>query len=371
MTPKIPFNNLSQQYLKIKDEIDKVVLDVCASGNYILGPNVRAFEKELAFYCDCKYSVGVASGTDALLLSLMSIGINAGDEVITTPFTFIATANTVTRLGAKPVFVDICPDTYNIDPAKIESSITSRTKAIIPVHLFGNPANMAEISAIANSHGLAIIEDAAQAIGAKFDGKSVGGFGKTGALSFFPSKNLGAYGDGGAVLTNEENIRQQLDLLRRQGAKRKYYHEVLGTNSRLDEIQAAILRVKLRHLDIWIGNRREIAKYYYDALQGTEFILPIEHSNVYHVYHHYSIRIPKGRDEFYKYMLDKGIETMIYYPYPLHLQPLFEYLGHKISDFPVSEEVSKQIISLPCYPELTSEELEQICNAIYTFRRSL
>lgn len=363
----IQFINLYKQYLSIADEIDIAIRNVLRSGNFIMGKNVGEFEKQIASYCGSKYAVGVASGTDALLLSLLALGIKDGDEVITTPFTFIASANTIVRAGGKPVFIDVDEETFNINISEIESKITSKTKAIVLVHLFGYPMDMFKVIDIAQKHNLYIIEDAAQAIGAKINQRSVGSFGDTAAISFFPSKNLGAYGDGGIVLTDNDGIRDQIDLLRHHGAKNKYYHEIIGVNSRLDEIQAAILRVKLKYLDAWNNSRRERAKLYTSTLKNSKLILPIEKTGVFHTYHQFTIRVLSGRDELKSFLFNQGIDTKIYYPHPLHLQPAFQYLGYRSGDFPVAEKLCTQVLSLPCYPELSILDQEKICQAIITY----
>lgn len=359
--------DLKAQYLALKTELDRAVLDVMASGHFILGENVQALEKEIAAYCGCQYGIGVASGTDALRLAFAALDIGPGDEVITTPFTFIATANTISRAGARPVFVDIEPRTYNLDPAKIEAAITERTKAIVPVHLYGQPADMDPIMAIARRHGLKVVEDSAQAIGAVYHGRRIGSFGDVSCLSFYPTKNLGAYGDGGMVTTNDAEIADKVDILRRHGGKRRYYHEVLGFNSRLDEIQAAILRVKLPHLDRWEERRREIARHYDNLLADVpEVVTPFVLPGVQHVYHQYTIRA-RSRDDLAKYLQEQGIGSMIYYPLPLHLQKMYDSLGYAEGDLPESERAAREVLSLPMYPELGEEQIERIAGAIRSF----
>lgn len=363
----IPAIKLSTQYDAIKTEIDIVISQVLQNGNFILGDYVRRFEKEIADYCQCDFAAGVASGTDALLLSLMALNVGEGDEVITTPFSFFATASVISRVGAKPIFVDINEDTYNIDISRIEQVVTNRTKAILPVHLFGYPADMLEIKSIAEKYKLFVVEDAAQAIGAQINNKKVGSFSDIAAFSFFPTKNLGAYGDGGIITTNNQSLYDAVNLLRRQGAKQKYYHELLGINSRLDELQAAILCIKIEYLDNWITQRRKVASRYVDLLSFNNLIMPIEENNFFHTYHQFTIRVSSQRDELLGHLLNNGIEATIYYPYPLHLQPAFKELGYKIGDFPVSELASKSVLSLPCYPELLPVEQEFIAKKVQEF----
>lgn len=386
------FLDLTAQYKSIKKEIDQAVQGVLDSGGFILGKGVEEFEKELTDYCGVKYAIGVNSGTDALLLSLMALEIGPGDEVITTPFTFIATAEVIALRGAKPVFVDINSKTFNIDPAKIEPAITPKTKAIIPVHLYGQPADMPRIMAIAKKYGLYVIEDAAQAIGATisgFDGYRrisriennprnpiqsassanlmAGAIGDIGCLSFFPSKNLGAYGDGGAVLTNDQQSAEKIKMLRVHGSKKKYYHDLIGINSRLDALQAAILRVKLRHLDEWVSGRREKAqRYTFQLSKLTHLITPFIAENCQHVYHQYTLQV-ENREDLEKYLKENKIPSVVYYPVPLHLQPAFAYLGYKKGDLVETEKVSEKVLSLPIYPELPKKEQDLIIEQIKEF----
>ncbi|MGB7847133.1 MAG: DegT/DnrJ/EryC1/StrS family aminotransferase, partial [Candidatus Acidiferrum sp.] len=340
------------------------------SQHFILGPEVEALEKELSIVTECKYCIGCASGTDALILALLALEIGRADEVITVPFTFVATAGSIARVGAKPVFVDIDPQTFNIDPRAIRKAITPRTKAIMPVHLFGLAADMSEIDAIASDQGIPVIEDAAQAIGARHDGRAVGSLGLIGCFSFFPSKNLGGAGDGGMITTNDARLADRLRLLRAHGARKKYEYEILGMNSRLDALQAAILRVKLRHLDQWIAARRRNADRYRELLH--EFRLesvitsPIPSPTYAHVYNQFTIRV-KDRDALREHLQGRGIPTEIYYPKPLHLQKAFEYLGYKPSELPASEAASAEVISLPIYPELTEEQQRAVVAAIADF----
>jgi dTDP-4-amino-4,6-dideoxygalactose transaminase len=359
--------DLKAQYQSIKDEIDAAVLGVMDSGYFVLGPNVKALEQEVASYVNCQYGVGVASGSDALRLSFAALDIGPGDEVITTPFTFVATANTISHAGAWPVFVDIDPVTFNIDPAKIEAAITERTRAIVPVHLYGQPAEMDEILEIASRHNLYVVEDCAQAIGAEDGGRRVGSFGDVACFSFYPTKNLGAYGDGGMVTTNNPDIAERIDVLRRQGGKARYYHEVLGFNSRLDEMQAALLRVKLRHLDDWQAGRRRVAARYDELLGDVEGVrVPHVRSEVTHVYHQYTIRVQR-RDDLQAHLQEQGSGSMIYYPLPLHRQGLYADLGYAEGSLPVSEEAGHEVISLPMYPELTEEQVRRVVDTIREF----
>ncbi len=365
----IPVLDLKAQYQSIKEEIDSAVLDVMASGCFVLGPNVKALEAEVAEYAGCQYGVGVASGTDALRLSLAALGIGGGDEVITTPFTFVATANTISHAGARPVFVDIDPRSFNIVPAQIEGAITERTKAIVPVHLYGQPAEMQTIMDIARRHGLFVIEDCAQAIGAEDYGRRVGSFGDLACFSFYPTKNLGAFGDGGMVTTDDPEIAERITVLRQQGSKTRYYHDVLGFNSRLDEIQAALLRVKLRHLDDWQARRRQIAAGYDELLGNLGVETPFVRPGVTHVYHQYTIRSAR-RDELHEFLRERGVGAMIYYPLPLHLQKMYDDLGYAEGSLPVSEATGHEVLSLPMYPELTDEQVQAVADTIGEFLSS-
>jgi dTDP-4-amino-4,6-dideoxygalactose transaminase len=399
MANKIKFLDLTAQYKSIKKEIDKAIKRVVESGQFIGGKEVENFEKEFARFCGVKYAISVNSGTDALFLSLKALGIGPGDEVITTPFTFIATAEVIANLGAKPVFVDIDPRTFNINPQQLAYQLTKlgklKVKAIVPVHLFGQMADMDEIMRIAKKYKLFVIEDAAQAIGAKIIQNSTvknqndnskfkinrikkqtwrmaGSIGDLGCFSFFPSKNLGAYGDGGMVITNNKKLAEKIRLLKNHGSfpKEKYLNLILGTNSRLDAIQAAILRVKLKYLSKWSKKRAEIASYYSKNLKGVgDIITPAIASNRTHIFHQYTIRT-KFRDKLQKYLSKNGIPTMIYYPLPLHLQPAFKYLGYKKGDFPEAEKVSKEVLSLPIYPELSKKDQEFIVRKIKGFYKT-
>jgi len=363
---KIQMVDLVGQYKSIKKEIDRVVSEVIESGWFIMGPNVKAFEEEAAEYLECKYAIACASGTDALLMTLMVIDINSGDEVITTPFTFAATAEVIGLLGARPVFVDIDPKTYNIEPAAIKKAITKKTKSIIPVHLYGQAADMDEIMEIGRSANLPVIEDACQAIGARYKGKRVCSLGDMSCLSFFPAKNLGAYGDGGMVLTNDESLDKKLRMVRDHGSDKRYHHAILGLNSRLDALQAAILRVKLRHLDKWNEARKDRAALYTELFKSAPVTTPFTKDHNDHVYHQYSIRVPK-RDELQKTLADAGIASAIHYPIPLHLQPAFADPKQPKGKFPISEAIAGEIISLPMFPELKEEAIQKIAGSVIDF----
>jgi len=366
----MPFLDLKTQHAGIRQEVLDAVTRVLDSQHFILGPEVEALEEEIAGMIGCRHAIACASGSDALILALLALEIGPGDEVITTPFTFFASAGSIARVGAKPVFVDIDPNTFNIDPFAIERAITPRTKAILPVHLFGLAADQGHIHDVATAHRLAIIEDAAQAIGARFEGRAIGSLGLIGCFSFFPSKNLGGAGDGGMVTTSDASIAERLRLLRVHGARNKYHYELLGMNSRLDALQAAILRIKLRHLDDWAAARRRNADRYRDLI--NEFRLktllkpPVVPAGSTHVYNQFTVRV-RGRDALRAHLQDHGIPTEIYYPKPLHLQKAFAYLGHQPGDFPVSEAASSEVISLPIYPELTEGQQRSVVAAIADF----
>ncbi len=361
--------DLKAQYTAIKEEIDQAIAEVILKGEFILGSEVKAFEEAVAAYLGVKYAVGVASGTDALHLALLACGIKPGDEVITTPFTFVATAEAIVRCGGIPVFVDIDPRTFNLNQANIQPKIGSRTKAILPVHLFGQPADMDPILELCREHNLKLIEDCAQAIGAEYKSKRVGSLGDAGCFSFFPSKVLGAYGDGGMVVTNSPEIAKKVEMLRNHGCKEKYYHLLPGFNSRLDALQAAILRAKLRHLDEWIKLRLEKASVYAQFLGGIEELaLPYIESHSRHVFNYYTIRLQssQNRDKVQNHLSSRGIATAIYYPLSLHLQEVYKSLGYKPGDFPESERAQEQVLSLPMYPELSEGQIEEIAKAIKT-----
>jgi len=385
----ITFLDLKAQYKSIQEEIEKKVLDVISSQRFILGPEVEGLEREISAYCGTEFAVGVSSGSDALIISLMALGIGSGDAVITTPFTFFATAGAIARLGARPVFCDIDKATYNICPdrlgellvSEIDKKGNSKIKAIIPVHLYGQCADMTPIMALAKKYGLFVVEDAAQAIGAEYptpDGvKKACKFGDLGILSFFPSKNLGGFGDGGMVLTDKENLAGKLKLLRKHGSGNKYFYDILGGNFRLDELQAAVLRVKLKYLDDWQKGKRERASCYDKLFESTGLVenglvqIPeLVYKKIgiqnYHIYHQYVIRAKK-RDDLQKYLSEKGIPTAVYYPLSLHLQKCFAYLGYRNGDFPESERASSEVLALPIYAELTSDKQEYIVSSIKEF----
>ena len=366
----IPLLELRAQFGEIRNELLDAVTRVLESQCFILGPEVDALEREVAEYVGVEFAIGCASGSDALLLAQMAIGIESEDEVITTPFTFGATAGSIARLRARPVFVDIHPDTFNIDERRLKAAITSRSRAIMPVHLFGLPANMDVILAVARKHNLAVIEDAAQAIGARWKDQSIGGLGTCGCFSFFPSKNLGGAGDGGMITTNDPQLAQRLRILRVHGTRKKYRYELLGINSRIDALQAAILRVKLRHLDNWTDDRRRNAETYRELFAEyrltEQLTLPCAPETSFHVYNQFSIRAPR-RDELQEYLRDRGISTEVYYPSPLHVEPAFAYLGYHDGDLPNAEAACREVLSLPVYPELTLDRQQAVVAAISRF----
>lgn len=373
-TQKVPVLGLKAQYEPIANELEANVLSVLRSGNYILGEHVKGLEAEVAKLSNAKEAVGVANGTDALILALWSLDIGAGDEVITSPFTFAATVEAIALRGAKPVFVDIDPNTFNINTKQIEAVITKKTKAILPVHLYGHPADMDPIMELATKYKLFVIEDNAQAIAATYKGKTTGSFGDVGCISFYPTKNLGAAGDAGMVTANNKDVADRLRKLRAHGMWVRYYHDELGVNSRLDEIQAVILRTKLKHLSSWNERRRQIAKMYETLLKDCPGItLPKTSADVTHVFHQYTIRVhndvgkeTKARDILQTKLADIGIGSMIYYPVPLHLQKAFSQYGYAKGDFPITELVSDEVLSLPMYPELTDEQVRLVAESIKT-----
>jgi dTDP-4-amino-4,6-dideoxygalactose transaminase len=362
---KVPLLDLKAQYASIRDEIRAALDRVVESQTFILGPEVKALESEMASYCGCAHAIGVSSGTDALLVALMAIDIKPGDEVITSPYSFSATAGSIARLGARPVFADINPRTFNIDAAAISARVTPRTRAIMPVHLFGQIADMRPILEIAHKHNLRVIEDAAQAIGAELNGLRAGSIGDMGCISFYPSKNLGGFGDGGMITTNDSDLADRIRLLRSHGFRTKYYNELLGGNFRLDEIQAAVLRVKLKHLDRWTEVRKRNAALYrenFGKLSSVE--LPYELTKSRHVFNQFVIRT-KRRDQLMSNLKEKGIGCEIYYPVPLHLQPCFKDLGgYTEGDFPNSEIAAKESLALPIYPELTPQMIQFVTESI-------
>lgn len=361
---QIPLNDLKKQYLTIKDEVNKAISDCLDKANFVLGEAVENFEKEICKYNNSNFAVGVASGTDALVLALQVLNIKKNDEVITTPFTFIATAEAIYRVGAKPVFVDIKDSSLNIDAQKIQEKITKKTKAIMPVHLFGQPADMEQICKIAKANNLHIIEDAAQSLGAEYKGIKVSNFGIIGCVSFYPGKNLGGYGDGGLIFTKEKEIADKLKILRVHGAHNRYFYIVHGYNSRLDALQAAILRVKLKYLDKWNKARYNAAQNYKKLFSEIkQIILPTEEKNKTHIYNMFTVRFKGGekvREKVINYLQQQGISSVIHYPLPLHLQKVYSFLKHKKGDFPVAEKVATQILSIPLYPEITLKEQKYV-----------
>ncbi|MEH7384298.1 DegT/DnrJ/EryC1/StrS family aminotransferase [Bacillus sp. JJ1521] len=365
---RVPMLDLTEQYQTLKPQIHDAMEEVMSNAHFILGKNVKQLESDIAEYSNVNYGVGVANGSDALHISLEACGVGAGDEVIVPSFTFFATAGAVARTGATPVFVDINPKTFNIDPEKIKAAITEKTKGIIPVHLYGQMAELDEIASIAKEHNLFVIEDAAQAIGSEYKGKKPGELGTTACYSFFPTKNLGAYGDGGMIVTNDEDIAEKMRVIRVHGSKPKYYHHVLGYNSRLDELQAAILNVKFPHLNDWSRQRIRNADNYTRLLNEhvPHVVTPFKEEHNYHIYHQYTIRVEK-RDELQAFLKENGVETMVYYPKPLHLQPVFAELGYKEGDLPETEKASNEAISLPMFPELKLEQQEYVVSKIKEF----
>jgi hypothetical protein len=362
----VPFLNLAAQYASLKDELLPAVEKVLAGGHYILGANVTALEQDIAACAGTKFGVGVNSGSDALTLALRALGIGPGDEVITTPFTYIAPAEAIHQMGAKVVFADIDPRTFNLDPAEVGKKITPHTKAVIPVHLFGQAASMKELMALAGPRGIHVVEDCAQAIGAACDGHPVGSFGRLGCFSFYPTKNLGADGDGGMVVTTDETLEGKLRMLRVHGIERRYLHDMHGYNSRLDELQAAILRVKLARLKHWNERRAEIAARYNAGLKNLPLELPVTAPGNTHVYHVYAV-LTSRRDELQDFLAGRGVPTIIYYPLPLHLQKVYADLGHRVGDFPVAEAVSETILPLPIYAELTDDQVDYVIEMVGQF----
>jgi dTDP-4-amino-4,6-dideoxygalactose transaminase len=363
----IPMVDLKKQYSRLKNKIDQAVGQALEQTQFILGPNVGKLEEEVAAYHGLPYAIGCANGTDALMLALRACGIGRDDEVITTPFTFIATAEVVALVGAKPVFVDISPDTFNMDPDKIAAKITARTKAIIPVHLFGHPADMAPIMDIARKHHLKVIEDCAQAFGAKYREHTVGTMGDAGCFSFFPSKNLGCYGDGGMVITRDDQIASKIKMLHNHGSAVRYYHSEVGYNSRLDEIQAAILRVKLPEIDASNDARRHNASLYCGAIKANDLLLPSERPDCKHVYHQFTIRT-RNRQAIADALSEAGIASAVYYPVPLHQQDVFLKMYNLKESLNVSETCASEVLSLPMFPELTPDEIRQIADVINNVR---
>lgn len=361
--------DLSEQYNSMRYEMLETIDEVLSSSRYILGDNVKKLEQDVASYSKTAAGIGVGNGSDAIHIALQAAGVELGDEVITVPFTFFATAGAIARANAIPVFVDIDPVTFNMDSTQLEAAITDKTRAIIPVHLYGQMANMDEIMEIANKYDLSVIEDAAQAIGAEYKGNKPGEMGTAAAYSFFPTKNLGAYGDAGMIVTNNVDLAEESRVIRLHGSKPKYFHHVLGYNSRLDELQAAILNVKFKKLDTFNKMRRERANFYTEQINEnlSNFIqTPIEKEGNYHVFHQYTLRVER-RDQLQSYLKEHGIDSMIYYPQPLHLQPVFEYLGYKEGDFPVTEQATHEVLSLPMYPELKEEDQKYVIKILKAF----
>ncbi len=367
-TMNIPFVDLQTQFQSLRSEILPAMEKVMARTAFILGDEVAEFERAFAAFCGARECVGVASGCDALLWGVKALGIGPGDEVITTANTYIATALGITFAGAKPVLVDCLPDTYNMDPKAAEKAITKKTKALLPVHLYGQAADMDGIHAVAKKHGLRVIEDAAQAHGALYQGRKCGTLSEMGCFSFYPGKNLGAYGDGGAVVTNDKGLADLVRMWRNYGQTKKYYHDVIGWNSRLDTVQAAVLSVKLKRLEAWNNARHEHAAAYGDGLKGLPIQLPVEKAGNRHVYHLFVIQTPR-RDELLKFLGSKGVSCGIHYPIPIHLQKCYESLGYRKGSFPVSESLAERALSLPMFPELTQEQIDYICAAVREFHK--
>ncbi len=366
---KVPQIDLVRQYLSLKAEIDAAIGEVLQSGQFIMGKWVGGLEKRVAQICGAKHGIGVASGTDALKIALFACGVKQGDEVITSPFSFVSVAEVAVVLGAKPVFVDIDKRTFNIDPNLLESKITSRTRVIVPVHLYGQSADMDPIMEIARKKSLLVVEDAAQAIGAKYKGKPVGSIGDIACLSFYPTKNLGCYGDGGMILTNDDSLAERIESLRRHGQSDKYSYRFVGFNSRLDSIQAAIMLAKIDHLEEWTERRRRIAHLYTNMLAHLPLEVPYEAQYAYHVYHQYTIKTDR-RDQLREFLSAKGIGTAIHYPMGLHMQEAYRGLGYNEGDLPNCDQVARQVLSLPMFPELSDEEIGYVVGAIEEFFRS-
>lgn len=364
--PQVPFVDLTAQYRTISSEIGGAVAKVLEGADFILGREVSLFEEEFAAFCEAKYAIGVDSGTSALELALRAYDIGPGDEVITAANTFIATALAISHVGASPILVDVDPCTHTIDVDEISKAVTPRTKAILPVHLYGHPAHMEPIRQLADKLGLIVIEDACQAHGARYKGKRVGSLGHAAAFSFYPGKNLGAYGDGGMVVTSDREVRKRLEMLRNYGQKEKYNHQFRGYNRRLDTLQAAVLRVKLKYLEKWNASRRWNAKLYREYLEGTGVVAPSETRGAESVWHLYVIRT-EHRDTLREHLQNRGISASIHYPIPIHLQPAYKDLGYKRGNFPVTETYAKQILSLPMYPELAAGQIESVAKAIRVF----
>ena len=367
---RVPFLDLKTQHESIKDEIAAAIELVLDNSAFAGGPLVEQFENEFATFCQCQHAIGVGSGTEALWLALLVLGIGSGDEVITVPNTFIATAEAISFCGAKPVFVDIDEQIYNMNPALLEKAITAKTKAIVPVHLFGQMADMDAIMEIAQEYGLFIIEDASQAHGAKYGGRPAGSIGDVGCFSFYPGKNLGAYGEAGAIVTNDKNLMKKLKMLRDHGQQEKYYHKMIGWNSRMDGLQGAILSVKLKHLTSWSEARQKNARLYNELLADVDGVIrPLVADNAEHVYHIYAIRV-QNRDALKSALEANNIHCGIHYPVPIHLQEAYLYQGIDNGNFPITEKCAEELLSLPMFPELTTEQIEQVVHEIKTFQSS-
>jgi len=366
---KIPLVDLKIQYEGIKDQVQEAIARVLDSSQFILGKEVECFEEEFARYCGVRYGVGVNSGTSSLILTLLALGIGPGDEVITVSHTFIATCEAISWVGARPVFVDVDEKTYTMDPGQLEKAMTQKTKAILPVHLYGHPADMDSILRIAQKKNIPVIEDAAQAHGALYKNKKVGGFGKAACFSFYPGKNLGAYGEGGAVVTNDADLATRIKKLRNHGSLKKYEHEMIGLNGRMEAMQGAILRVKLPHLDRWNELRRQHASQYQTLLKGLDLKLPEEASDAKSVFHVYVIRT-RQRDPLNAYLNENGIGSQIHYPFPNHLMSFYQKLGYRPGSLPRTEKICQEILSLPLFPEITQEQIQQVAQAIQTFQNT-
>jgi len=359
----IPFVDLKAQYQSIKSEVDEAVLRTLENCSFVLGPDVAALEKDFAEYCDNTYAIGVNSGTSALHLALLAAGIGPGDEVITVPHTFIASASAIQYTGAKVVFCDIDPVTFTMDPAALEAAITPRTKAVVPVHLYGQMADMDPIMAIAKKHGLLVMEDAAQSHGAEYNGRRAGSIGDMAGFSFYPGKNMGAAGEAGMTVTGNADIDEKVRMLRDWGAKQKYHHEIIGYNMRMEGIQGAVLRVKMKYIEKWTEMRREAARRYAELFAGTGVQIPVEAEGRRHVYHVYAIRTP-DRQRWIEELTKAGVSTGIHYPYPLHLLKAFDFLGYKQGQFPNAEKAAAEVLSLPMFPELTGDQQEVVAKAV-------
>jgi dTDP-4-amino-4,6-dideoxygalactose transaminase len=368
----VPLLDLRAQYASLRDDLRRAIERVMDSQRFVLGDEVRELESSIAAYCETKHAIGCASGSDALLLALMALDLKAGDEVITTPFSFFATASSITRLGARPVFVDIDPESYNLDVSRVADAVTSRTKAIMPVHLYGQCAQMDPLLELGKRHGIPIVEDAAQAIGATDNGRRAGSLGLMGCFSFYPTKNLGGAGDGGILTTNDDQVAQRLRRLRAHGGATEYEHSEVGINSRLDELQAAVLRVKFPSLDKWSDERAKKAAIYSQLLGDAKLSFPLVTPHVRpaarHIFHQYVIRVPGNRDRLAEHLKTHGVGSKVYYPIPLHRQECFHYLGYKEGEFPESEKAARETMALPAYPELTEAQQIYVFDAIKSFQ---